>query len=175
MNELKRRAWGDVVLWVTLIYSTLYIVRPACEYLKKITPFALLTNIFMWVALAATAAILIFKTGIKKPSTFIFLALAVIIYGISFLKVQYPEEKIHFLEYGILSFLIFRACRFSMGVYAAYGCAFLLTSILGWGDEGIQGLLPNRYYQTSDVLLNGFSGALGLLLTFIFEREHRGS
>jgi hypothetical protein len=37
----------------------------------------------------------------------------------------------------------------------------VLTATAGWLDEGIQYLLPNRWYDLADVALNAASGALG--------------
>ncbi len=171
LRQKKIRAWNDVLLWVVMIYSTLYVVRPVCEYLKKVTPFAALINIILWVSLAGIITAWYLKINIKKPSTYLLLLTIVVIYFFSFLKIKYPEEKIHFIEYGCLGFLTFRAWRLNFSLPVAYLCAFLLTSLLGWGDEGIQGLLLSRYYQISDVILNSYSGVLGLFLTFIFQRE----
>ena len=47
---------------------------------------------------------------------------------------------------------------------------------IGLGDELIQGILPNRVYQTPDVVLNFCGGILGelILITFnpgLFKRE----
>ena len=35
-----------------------------------------------------------------------------------------------------------------------------LTALAGWGDEGIQAVLPNRYYELRDVGLNVAAGVL---------------
>ena len=91
-------------------------------------------------------------------------------YGYGMMIMKIPEEKIHFLEYGFLAFLICRALRLDWGDLKSYSGAFFLTFLLGWLDEGIQAILPNRYYQLSDVGLNGISAGLGLLLTFALSR-----
>jgi VanZ family protein len=97
--------------------------------------------------------------------------LSAYIYGM--VTIQYPEEKIHFIEYGILAYLVFRPIHMDIQKPAAYGYAFILITIFGWIDEGIQHLLPNRYYQTEDVILNSISGGLGLLWIFIAKKEQK--
>ncbi|VAX38155.1 hypothetical protein MNBD_UNCLBAC01-580 [hydrothermal vent metagenome] len=92
-------------------------------------------------------------------------------YGYGVFTIQYAEEKVHFIQYGVLSFFAYRALRLDLPHLWAYFAALILSSFIGWGDEGIQHLLPNRYYQTSDVFLNIFSVGLGLFFIFILERE----
>ena len=172
-KSLRRRYWQYVLIWVGCIYSTLYIVRPICEWLKKAVPFSFLTNLILGLILFIVIGGLLIKISIKRPFTYFLLLTAVVFYIYSFSQIQYPEEKIHFAEYGLLAYLIYIALRIDFKMGQAFMGAFLLTSVLGWGDEGIQYLLPNRYYQFSDVLLNSWSGALGLFLTYIFVSSNK--
>ena len=87
------------------------------------------------------------------------------LYGLA--TIPHPEEKIHFIEYGILAYLVFRRCG---SIMARGGLRRGFDDGAGLGDEGIQHLLPNRYYQTSDIVLNAVSGLLGLLLVYTFQR-----
>jgi len=166
--DLKKKKWFYVALWVSCVYSTLYIVRPICEFLKEKLPFDLSINLLLGL-LFICLAFLFYKKKITRPSSYILFVLTLIFYIYFFSKIEYPEEKIHFAEYGFLAYLIYNALRIDMKKGLAFLGAFLLTSGFGWGDEGIQYLLPNRYYQMSDVLLNSLSGFLGLVLTYIFE------
>lgn len=77
-----------------------------------------------------------------------------------------PEERLHFIEYGVLAYLLHRALLMDWGRAPAYGWALVLATLIGAGDEGIQYLLPNRYFQFSDICLNSASAALGLILVF---------
>lgn len=174
MNKhLRRKYWGHVFIWVICIYSTLSIVRPICEFLKETLPFSFLTNLLLGLLLFVVIIVLTAKIKIRSRLGYLLLLTTVLLYIYSFNQIQYPEEKIHFAEYGLLSYLIYKALRVDFKNVQAFIGAFLLTSALGWGDEGIQYILPNRYYQINDVLLNIWSGALGLLLVFIFQREIR--
>jgi len=170
-KNLREKYWFYVFTWVTLLYSTLYVVRPICEFLKKVTPFNFLSDMGMILLLVILVVLFFKKVRIKKPSTYFLLLFTLMIYGYAIATIKYPEEKLHFVEYGILGFLIFRAFRLDYNALKSYLFAFILTSLFGWGDEGIQYLLPNRYYQIDDVILNSVSGALGLFTTFIYQRE----
>ena len=168
---LRKKYWLWVLGWIALIYSTLSIVRPICEYLKKHTPFAVFMNVLMACLLAALVILLVFKIRIHRGASLVWLFFVLSGYSYGLWMIKYPEEKLHFVEYGLLAFLIHRACCLDLRKELSYIVAFILTSLAGWGDEMLQGVLPNRYYQTDDVLLNIFSGLLGLGLVFIFERE----
>jgi len=172
-KRFRRKYWGYVLIWVGCIYSTLYIVRPICEFLKKAIPFSLFTNLILGLILFIVISGLLIKIRIKRPFTYFLFLTAVLLYIYSFIQIQYPEEKIHFAEYGLLAFLVYKALCIDFKKGLAFVGAFVLTSLFGWGDEGIQYLLPNRYYQFSDVLLNSWSGVLGLFLTYIFVSENK--
>jgi len=169
-QDQRKKYWTYVFAWGVCIYSTLYIVRPICEFLKKTTPFSFLTNLLMVLLLAFLVIYLCIKIRIKSPLTYFLLTIAVSFYIYGLTKISYPEEKIHFIEYGFLAYLIYKALRIDLNKSFTHIGAFLLTSTFGWVDEGIQHLLPNRYYQIEDIFLNSLSGALGLFLVFIFAR-----
>ena len=169
-DRLRTRYWAYALGWVAGIYSTLYFVRPVCEFLKKTIPFDLWVNIVLGGFLSVTAAIFFRKYKMTDGFGYVLLLLVASGYLYGLVTIPHPEEKIHFVEYGFLAYLVFRALRLDHGAWAAYAGAFALTAALGWVDEGIQHLLPNRYYQTSDVILNAVSGLLGLLLVYAFQR-----
>ncbi len=41
--------------------------------------------------------------------------------------------------------------------------AMLTTALCGWGDEGIQSLLPDRFYDVRDIAINAVAGILAVL------------
>jgi VanZ family protein len=94
------------------------------------------------------------------------LALYGALYAALIVSVQRPEEKLHFIEYGVLAGLIHAALvtrrerlkgltEWSLAAMVWPGViTLLLTAALGWGDEGIQAILPNRFYDLRDVGLN---------------------
>jgi len=171
LNSIKRKYWGQAVLWVALIYATLYPVRPLCEFLKRTTPFALLTNVLLVTLLAGMTAAVVRAAKFKKFSSYFLMLLTVMVYLYGLNSLDFPEEKIHFFEYGVLAYLVFRALRIDFSEGVSYPAAFAVCSLLGWVDEGIQEIPPNRYYQLSDVVLNSVSSALGLFLIYVFRRE----
>lgn len=170
-EHLRRKYWSHAVGWVVCIYSTLDIVRPVCEFLKSNTPFALLTNTSLIGLLVSLSIVLYRKARRQSVLTHVLFVFVILAYVYGLVKIPNPEEKIHFLEYGFLAYLVHRAVSVDVRGGHAYLRAFLLTAVFGWIDEGIQHLLPNRYYQVQDVLLNGLSAALGLSWVFLFKQR----
>lgn len=71
-----------------------------------------------------------------------------------------PEESLHFIEYGVLGVLLFRALSHHMRDPAIYLAAALAGSLVGTADETIQWLTPNRIFDYRDIWLNAYAGLL---------------
>ena len=68
----------------------------------------------------------------------------------------------HFLYYGLIGWLALRAMEPGRE-RPPYLPALVLTGVIGLGDEAIQWVLPNRFFEWKDVGLNVLSAALALL------------
>lgn len=173
--SLRRQRWGYVILMTSVVYATLYIARPICNFLRSNVPFFDRTaSIALVIAAAAALGAIHYlkKKGlITKDSTFYLLAGAVVIYALISWQVKLAEEKLHFLEYAILSLLIYRALSLDVRGWRLYLFSFILVFILGWMDELIQYILPNRYYEFRDVAMNGIGGIIGLVFVFIVNMD----
>ena len=77
-----------------------------------------------------------------------------------------PEERTHLFEYGIVAVFIYNALseRSENGrrVPVPALLALVVASLLGWLDEGIQALLPNRVYDNFDVFSNAVAAVIGI-------------
>jgi VanZ family protein len=52
----------------------------------------------------------------------------------------------------------------------------VVTALLGWLDEGIQAVLPNRVYDIRDVGVNALAGLLAIAASLVLEwARGRGS
>ena len=169
--SVKSRYWLWVAGWLTLIYATLYLVPFAVKFLQRHIPFDTVITIFLYSVLTGLIVGYVLRRGFRKVSSYFLCLLVVFCYAYGVSKVRFPAEKIHFLQYGFLAYLIYRALRLDVKRPLAYIFSFILTGVFGWIDEGIQNFLPNRYYELVDVQLNCICAALGLSLVYIFERE----
>lgn len=167
-----------MALCILLIYSTLYFVRPVCDYLQANTPFSFVVNSALmfcllwlgWLYFNPDFALSgVKRRGFSKKISLSFFGVVSALCLVMIIILRIPEEKIHLLEYGVLAFLIFRALRLDINERPAFFWALVLGFLFGWGDEGIQYLLPNRYYQLKDVLLNGLGCVFGLAFTRLLD------
>ena len=76
------------------------------------------------------------------------------------------EERTHLFEYGIVAVLIYQALSERAGngrrVPAPALLALVATVALGWVDEGLQALIPNRVYDNFDVVRNTVAALIGI-------------
>jgi len=85
---------------------------------------------------------------------------------------KFPAERLHLIEYGLLSFLAFHAFQFSFTRATSYGFGFIFSSVFGFVDELIQYVLPNRSFEVRDIVTNVFGSALGLILLGVLLRPY---
>jgi VanZ like family len=70
-------------------------------------------------------------------------------------------ERVHFIEYGAIAFLFYRAFR-PLGDVSAFILPMLAGLIVGTFDEWLQWFIPNRVGEARDVFLNLVAIACGL-------------
>ena len=71
-----------------------------------------------------------------------------------------PEEAIHFVEYGALSLLVYRALVHRVRDNSVYITATLIVGAIGVMDECIQWLTPARVADIRDMQINFVAGGL---------------
>ncbi len=166
----ERRLWLTAAAWILVTYSTLYFVRAPVEFLRAR---GLLGSFVGWVFAAAAVVGLVWLVR-RRPRP---LELAVWLVfaaglGAALGLTGRAEEKLHFLQYGILGGLLFGAFRLRgerrsgastrSGDVTAALQALGLGVLAGWGDEGIQHFLPNRVYDLKDVAWNGIGASIAI-------------
>ncbi len=174
MNRSRRFwLWGVVVCYTGLIYATLSIVGQLRKFLVEKIGLRLFKRgetIYdaVYVLLALLGVYLIWylwkSPSHRKVSNFISLLLIALIYWYFLQKIRFPVEKVHFLEYGLLSWFVFEALFLDIKDWRCYGWTLLIVYAISLGDETLQALLPNRVGEINDVLTNFYSALLGLAL-----------
>jgi hypothetical protein len=81
-------------------------------------------------------------------------------------------ERFHFIEYGLIAFLFFRAWRPS-GDGAAIGLTLLTGILVGTLEEWVQWVVPVRTGEARDVFLNLYALVCGVLFSVAFVRIGR--
>ncbi len=170
----RRKIWFFIAIYVLVIYATLPFAPYFVDALRFIFGenygYILSGAIFFSLILIARKS---FKLGLTSREKF-WLFYLIFAGAIVTLSMDIPAERIHFLEYGILGFLLTRAIRKDMEMNPKiYITAFVLGSIIGFLDEVIQKFLqvqsilplPRRYFEWKDIAMNVFGIFLGLVFS----------
>ncbi len=97
----------------------------------------------------------VYTLTIRKISQYvwIFICAGLYVYFTLHLKAN-PEESVHFVEYGILSYFIFTALSHKVRDSTIYIITPLLVLFIGTADEFIQWMIPQRIWDYRDIGLN---------------------
>ena len=79
-----------------------------------------------------------------------------------------PAEKLHFLYYGFLAVLVYRALELDLTGGGLIITTVIVVAVIGLGDEVLQGIIPRRFFEWKDVGLNAISGLLATALIVTF-------
>jgi hypothetical protein len=71
-----------------------------------------------------------------------------------------PEESVHFIQYGVLSILVYRALTIKKRDISVYFSAAVICGIIGTIDEIVQWLVPDRHWDIRDIGINFFAAAM---------------
>ncbi|MBZ9578193.1 VanZ family protein [Patescibacteria group bacterium] len=160
----KIRDWAIVFSYALLIYISLPMMPGLWEKFTRYTGnFADYVAPFIlgFIGLSVIYYLISRQKGIRS---FIWLLILASAYAWGLSRLELSIERVHFLEYGLLSLFVFRALRHNIRDKSIYLWSGIAVFCLGFLDEGIQYILPNRVYETKDVIINGFAGILGLFL-----------
>lgn len=144
------------------IYSTLGVVRVISNALRDAN--LLRVSVAMVFALVLTAlTLVVLKTkALRTPRAFVTALVLLGTYALVIWPMESPEEKLHFVEYGAVGVLAFFSSPARWSEFVRLVAAILFTAAAGWIDEGIQALLPSRYYDLRDVGFNALAGLLSV-------------
>jgi hypothetical protein len=73
-------------------------------------------------------------------------------------------QRFHFIEYGLITFLFYRAWR-PLGDASIVILPALAGLLVGTADEWLQWFIPNRVGELDDIFLNGIAIACGLVFS----------
>lgn len=164
----ERRLWLLAAILVLVIYGSAYFVQFLLDALRARG--ALETTI--WGAFGLLAAAGLGAVSRARPGRWevALLAAAAGVYLLWLRQLHIIQERIHLIQYGALGGLVYAALRERWESPArrwqrwpAAG-AILIAGAAGWGDELVQGILPNRHYDLRDVATNAEAAALLVLV-----------
>lgn len=167
-RERERLSWLLVAAWLAVIVASI----PTARRLQEWVAAHLDRRLFLVATLGALAgAALLAGRGLwqrrdplRRGQRIGFtLSAALLAYAAWSLRAN-PEESLHVVEYGFLGWLLLRACSHRFRDPGVYLLAAALGSLAGTVDEVLQWIVPDRYWDYRDLLINACAASLTLML-----------
>lgn len=174
-----RSWWALVAVYVVVLFAVQPRLGFAVDAFKARWGDAALERT-VWVlagvaALAVVAALgLVWRSA--SPLDRLLIVGGLVLYGVGVLALEIPQERLHYVEYGVLAGLLYGAVESRPGwtPWRAAAFAFAVATGFGYLDEELQGRLwERRYFDWLDVALNARAAALGALLAVPMYRAWR--
>lgn len=164
MLKSKKWLWVIITMYIAIIYLSLSSARSFLTFLQnsfgvEAVRFGI-NSLLVLSVLTFFTYIALSINDYHGKNRVVSVMIVLLLGGMMAMNIDIPEERIHFLEYGILGYLVLKATIDSWRFSVIY--SFFLVSIIGAGDETIQWFLPNRVGDISDVFKNSFGGLLGI-------------
>ncbi len=164
----ERRLWLAVALAVGLLLATLYPMQFLLDALRARNLLRLAIAALFLLCAAAFVGWLLHRRAPLLVCLVVVLAGA--LYAAIALAMEVPQERLHLVEYGGLALLLRAAIAASVAarpdgdrVSNVDVWALGAATAVGWIDEGVQAVLPNRVYDLRDVAFNALAAGLALV------------
>ena len=158
--------------FVLAIFLFTLIARDIVDYLKVLhIKNAVIVALFV-MSLLGGGLYLARRRAHLTPGRVICLITLTGILGIILHHMKVPEERVHFLEFGILALLLRKTFSFQYSLPGQYTLAILLTVLVGISDEVLQYFLPSRYFDLRDIAFNSLAAVFAIFY-FEIHREPR--
>lgn len=179
-TPLERRLWLAVASAVSLLLAALY---PMQFVLDALRARSLLRITIVALFLLCAAVVVGALARSRAPlAAWLVVTLAGTVYASLALAMEVPQERLHLVEYGALALLLRAAIAESVlrrpagrRVSNVDVWALGASTAIGWLDEGVQGILPNRIYDLRDVAFNALAAALALTAGAAVRKAMRGT
>ena len=156
------RSWLLVVIYLIALFGSLPFVREAVIALRQQDLLGISVTLLYVLVILGVVYHVVFDVRLSDRVAFLALAVLAAIAGAMVLGLSITEERVHFLQYGVLALLIRRALAWHFPPKTQYLGAIALATLAGWLDEVVQGYLPTRFYDTRDVAINGVAAVFAI-------------
>jgi len=167
-TSLRKIWWSISIFYIVFLYATLGVALPVWNKLNSLLGGrgVIAQYIIYFIVGASVFIYVLFIKKEKSPVRYILFCLFVIIFFILVKFEECPGEKIHMAQYGLLGVLLYNTLRIDFDRFSKklYMYGSLICLLAGALDEVIQWILPNRTFTWHDVVINGISGMIALLV-----------
>jgi len=160
----SRKEWVWTFLYALLIFFTIPVSRKIQGFIYNLFGRQFFTYSVLFVVGCVLVVFLyffIFKLKIKNISQYVWIVICAGLYIYFTIQLKkIPEEATHLIEYGLLSYFVFKALSHRVHDWTVYITTILIVSFIGTVDEVIQWMTPRRYWDFRDVGINILGGVI---------------
>lgn len=161
-QQSKRWSWLVVLAWTIVIFVTIPLARTIQREFERLFGSGAYFIAAGIIGVFFFLFVLIYiyqrhKRNLSRRLCWLIVLMAASV-GLMKFQLQTPAEAIHFFEYGILSFFLFRACSHHIRDWLVYPISVFLLIMIASADEFLQWMMPGRYWDFRDIRLNLLAG-----------------
>ncbi len=176
-SKRERRLWIALAIVLVAIYSTLG-QAPAIVAALGASILDNVGNNLVFAIIVLLVVIPVFFIDKRLSRQEIAVGAGILtVYLLAWLRLGSWEERTHLFEYALVAALVHEALleRRDNGrrVPAPALLALILSIGLGWLDESIQSLLPNRVFEWIDVAFNSIAATMIIGMRWVVARARR--
>jgi len=160
------------IFWLLLIFLFLPFGPGVVNFLFKRLGFSFVKRLLVFISLSG--ALLVYFPFIKRFKLDRLLPYIIVTVTLAFacainISLRIPARTLHIPEYAILSVLLYRAFVVKYASEKSLFYTIIIGIIAGIIDERIiQYMLPMRYYDFTDILLNIAGATVGVILILTY-------
>jgi len=163
-NSQAKRAevvsWLYVAVAVAIIFATVFYARVLRDVISQWASDDIYT-VLAFVGVGTIVLVSIFllaKAGRRSLASYLWLAIVFAIFGgYVIAEINVPIEALHFVEYGLLGILLYRALSHRISDRSIYLSVAMLGAVVGIVDEFVQWAVPGRFWGIHDIWIDFFA------------------
>ncbi|PIW64851.1 MAG: hypothetical protein COW12_04505 [Candidatus Omnitrophica bacterium CG12_big_fil_rev_8_21_14_0_65_45_16] len=150
-----------LTVYLLIILFTLPFTRSWMNQIDRLITESVFVEIALAVFFVCFLLTLSIAPSMKRRTFFFFVFLSLTTYFMM-RGIKIPIERVHLAEYGVLFFLLLKALP-PQSIQRTVLSAFVMACGVGFLEECLQGLFPDRFFSWRDVSLNVAGSAAGVI------------
>jgi len=163
-KEREWISWLIAALWTVSIFTFIPFARMLQGLVSELYGrdfFLVIVAVYLGLIFLLAAAYLIFTLKRLPPGNILCLLFFLSLFAYwSWQLRDHPERALHFVQYGTLSILMYRALVHRFSDSGVYLISILSCFLVGTVDEIVQWFTPLRFFDYDDILIDGGAAVL---------------
>lgn len=163
LRSSAARTWVLVGVYVAVLFASVPYARDIVVGLREQHLLGTSVTLLYFAAVVGLVYHVVFDVRLSDRIAFLALVLLALVTGSLVLGLAVPEERIHFLQYGLLALFCRRALAWHLEPQGQILGAVALASAAGVLDELLQGVTPERVCDVRDMMINAVAAFLAIV------------